>query len=120
MTDETTSTVAAGRSAPGSGEAATELGQRIVLENDRVRVWELTLEPGADTGMHRHDLDYLLVILEGDRVAGDGHPTSENFSGRRESAVTPGGVYYVPRGGVENAVNTGAQRYREIIIELKD
>ena len=118
MTDDTTKT--APTAAPTSTSVSTDLGQRIIMENERVRVWELTLEPGTDTGLHRHDLDYLLVILEGDRVAGDGDPTSENFSGRRESAVTPGGVYYVPRGGVENAVNTGAQRYREIIIELKD
>jgi hypothetical protein len=27
---------------------------------------------------------------------------------------------YLERGGVETAVNTGAEPYREIIIELKD
>lgn len=47
------------------GDVAT----KVLFENDRVRVWEMTLEPEARSELHRHDLDYLLVFLEGDRIA---------------------------------------------------
>ena len=43
------------------------VGTKLVLENDRVRVWELELEPGGKSDVHRHDLDYLIVQIEGDR-----------------------------------------------------
>src|SRR4029079_16208504 len=45
------------------------MGDEVVFENDRVRIWELTLPPGADSNIHQHELDYILVILGGDRVA---------------------------------------------------
>jgi len=93
---------------------------RIVLENERVRVWELELEPGEKSDVHRHDLDYLLVQLEGDRIAAIPEPdTSGKYKDYIEAAVTPGKVTYIERGGIETAVNVGQRRYREIVIELK-
>jgi len=42
------------------------VGTTLVLENDRVRVWEMDLEPGAKSAaLHRHDLDYVIVQIEG-------------------------------------------------------
>ena len=34
------------------GEVAT----KVLFENDRVRVWEMRLEPGESSPVHRHDL----------------------------------------------------------------
>jgi predicted metal-dependent enzyme (double-stranded beta helix superfamily) len=99
---------------------AIPLGQKLLVENDRVRVWEMTLAPGEHSGVHRHDLDYLTVILEGDRVAADGASPESKYQGRFEVDVHPGLVHFVDRGGVEDAVNTGTVPYREILIELKD
>ncbi|MEU6208086.1 cupin, partial [Micromonospora musae] len=31
------------------------VGQEIVYENDRVRVWHIRLEPGESQPLHRHD-----------------------------------------------------------------
>jgi hypothetical protein len=36
-----------------------------------------------------------------------------------EGTVEPGKTRYIHRGGIETAINVGARRYREILIELK-
>jgi len=96
------------------------VGTTLVLENDRVRVWELDLEPGARSDVHRHDLDYLLVQIEGERIAAVPEPDSAGaYTTYIEAACTPGKVSYITRGGIETAVNVGTRRYREILIELK-
>jgi hypothetical protein len=97
------------------------IGTEVVFENDRVRVWEMRLAPGEASAVHRHDLDYLLVLLEGDRIAAEPEPdTSGAFTEYLEAEVAPGAVVYVNRGGIETAKNVGNEPYREIIIELKD
>ncbi len=34
------------------------VGQRLLSENERVRVWEIRLKPGQRFGFHRHVLNY--------------------------------------------------------------
>jgi hypothetical protein len=97
------------------------MGDRIVFENDRVRIWEFELAPGADSNIHRHDHDYVLVILGGDRVAAAQEPDSgSTLPPYFEADVAPGQAVFVERGGIEIARNVGRVPYSEIIIELKD
>ncbi len=96
------------------------VGTKLLLDNDRVRVWELDLAPGAESDVHRHDLDYLIVQIEGDRIAAVPEPDSGGkYTEYIEVEATPGKVSYLTRGGIETAVNVGQRRYREILIELK-
>jgi len=99
------------------GDVATTL----LFENDRVKVWELALEPGECSDVHEHLHDYVLIQLEGDRIAGifedDTH--GEYPPGTVEGDVSYGNVFYTTKGGVETAKNTGRQPYREILVELK-
>jgi hypothetical protein len=37
-----------------------------------------------------------------------------------EADVIPGTAVHVPKGGVETAINIGAEPYYEIIVELKE
>jgi 5-deoxy-D-glucuronate isomerase len=98
-----------------------DIGTEVIFENDRVRIWDMRLEPGESSDVHRHDLDYILVLLSGDRIAAEPESDTEGpVTERIEAEVVPGATVYLTRGGVETAVNTGAQPYREIIIELKD
>ena len=98
------------------GDVAT----RLLFENDRVRVWEMDLAPGERSATHRHDLDYVLVQIEGDRIAADFEPdTVWTHRGHVEGTVEPGKTRFIGRGGIETAVNPGVRRYREILIELK-
>jgi quercetin dioxygenase-like cupin family protein len=95
-----------------------ELGQvadRVVFENERVRIWEMSLEPGESSDFHEHTLDYLLCVIEGESVDAD-------FEGGKsiQIPVQPGTTIFVPKGNREVAVNRSKVRYREVLIELKE
>jgi hypothetical protein len=99
------------------GDVAT----RLLFENDRVKIWEMVLEPGADGVLHRHDLDHILVQIDGDRMAVVPDPQTRGpYDEYLEAEVVPGQYFYVERGGIEVARNVGERTYHEILIELKD
>lgn len=102
-----------------------EIGTKKLFENDRVAVWEVRLDPGQQGALHEHQHDYVLVQIEGDRVAADISAEAKGaksaFAGQRlEGDVYPGKVIFVQKGSVETAVNIGAEPFYEILIELKD
>jgi quercetin dioxygenase-like cupin family protein len=102
-----------------AGAPLGRVGGRILLEDDDVRIWDLVLEPGEASDLHRHEHDYYLVIFEGDYVAAvspEGSP-GETFVGRVPAA---GNTVSIPKGAVEWAYNVGEKTYREIIVELKN
>jgi quercetin dioxygenase-like cupin family protein len=90
------------------------VANKLLFENELVRVWEMNLAPGERSDRHRHDLPYLLCVLEGSRVDAEveGH-------GRVELPVQPGSVFFVPPGATETAINASRENFREILIELK-
>jgi beta-alanine degradation protein BauB len=97
---------------------AAELGNvatQLLFENERVKVWEMRLEPGESSDLHRHTLDYLLYILEGTSIDAD-RPDGESA----RFAVEPGQIFFVRRGGTERAVNRSPTRFHELLIELKE
>jgi len=97
------------------------VGSRVLFENERVRVWEMKLAPGERSDVHRHDLDYLLVFLAGDRIRVEPEPDTQGpYTNELEFDVPVGHTVFVERGGVETAVNAGSEHYREILIELKE
>ena len=95
------------------------VGTQVLFEDDRVKIWEMILEPGEASDLHHHEHDYYLAIWSGDLVAGippKGSPI-EPFVG----IVPPqGNTVPVPKGGTEWALNVGEKTYKEILIELKD
>ena len=94
------------------------VASRVLVDNDRVTIWEMTLAPGEASPLHRHDRDYVIVLLEGDRIAAV--PGPDSTRGPRQAEVTLGRIAYLSRGESEWAVNTGKKPYRELLIELKD
>jgi beta-alanine degradation protein BauB len=96
------------------------IATRLLMENDRVKIWEMDLAPGEESAVHEHTMDYILVLLEGDRIAGVPEPDSAGpYNEYIEAEVEPGNYYYIEKGGIETARNIGKKRYREIAIELK-
>lgn len=94
------------------------VADHILYEDDDVRVWELTLEPGQASALHKHDHEYILIIDSGDLVAGippKDFPM-DFFVGKVPAA---GNTVRVPKGGIEWALNVGKKRYHEVLIELK-
>ncbi|HYA68181.1 MAG TPA: hypothetical protein VED63_05560 [Acidimicrobiales bacterium] len=97
-----------------------DIGSRVVYEDDAVRVWRLSLAPGEESAIHRHELDHLLVQVAGDRIAVVPEPETEGpFTEEMAADVVPGAVIHVSRGGVERARNVGERNSLEIIVELK-
>ena len=97
------------------------IADKVLFENDRVRIWELHLPPGAKGPAHRHDLDHILIQIDGDRMAVHPEPDTQGpYPDYLEADAFPGNVIYVERGGVEVAHNIGRRTYHEIIVELKD
>src|SRR5262249_30932807 len=92
------------------GDVAT----RLLFENELVRVWEMHLAPGERSDRHRHELPYLMCIVQGSRVDAEIEGT-----GRVEIPVQPGSVFFVPPGATETAINASDRVFREILIELK-
>ena len=43
------------------------VGNQLVSENERVRVWTIRLQPGERFGFHRHVLDYFWTSVSGGR-----------------------------------------------------
>lgn len=98
----------------GMGQIAT----KELFENERVRIWEMNLEPNEASDLHHHENDYLVILFEGDRIAAVPQPDSG-----KQPVVFPveiGNAVFVKKGGTEWAFNLGNKRYREILIELKE
>jgi beta-alanine degradation protein BauB len=96
---------------------ADEVGSKLLFENEKIRVWDLRLEPGQSTGLHRHMDDYCYVVigdgvLQGIGVDGDaGEPNP-----MRDGDVR---FRHVEGEDVHEAVNRGTTPWRNIIVELK-
>jgi quercetin dioxygenase-like cupin family protein len=43
------------------------VGTKLLSENERVRVWEIRLQPGERIGFHRHVLNYFWTCVTGGR-----------------------------------------------------
>jgi hypothetical protein len=93
----------------------------ILFENERVRIWDMSLKPGESTALHRHEFDYVQIELEGDKISGLIEPgAGGTYRESFEIDVNPGQWFWVDRGGFETAKNTGQKPYRGILIELKE
>ena len=102
-------------------QALGPIADKVIFENERVRIWELRLPAGVKGPVHRHDLDHVLIAISGDRVAVEPEPGSSGpYADYLEAEVVPGSAIYVTRGGLEAAHNVGRREFHEIIVELKD
>jgi quercetin dioxygenase-like cupin family protein len=90
------------------------IGNRIIFENEHVRVWELAVEPGKDKGMHRHDLPYVIVPMTGGDIE---IITIDGQSIRPKDVV--GEAIWREAGEVHNLHNRGAGIYRNVLVEIK-
>jgi quercetin dioxygenase-like cupin family protein len=87
-------------------------GARVILENDKVRVIELTVAPGASTGMHAHG-DHIIYFLA------PGEALQKNPDGTEEKRSLPAGHIEWGNPVSHDTVNRGSVASRTLIIELK-
>ena len=97
---------------------SSQVGSKLLFENERVRVWDLRLDPGESTGLHRHTDDYLYVVIGG----GDLQGVSDDGSKRPVENMADGEVRFRNIDGedIHEAINAGDKPWRNIIVELKD
>jgi quercetin dioxygenase-like cupin family protein len=97
---------------------SSEVGTRLLFENDRVRVWDLCLAPGESTGLHRHTDDYFFVVVgDGILQAGDDKGNKKQARAMRDGEVR---FSEVPGENIHEATNVGDTPWRNIVVELKD
>ena len=93
-----------------------EIGTRVLLKNSRVRVWEVSLQPGEAQGWHLHHNPYVVLCLSTSPCHMDwldGLPA-------RELNETVGGSVYRPVSPVHMLTNDGTALYLNRLIEILD
>jgi beta-alanine degradation protein BauB len=86
----------------------------VFIDNDRTRVTEWRFAPGASTGWHRHEFDYVVVPLL------DGKLQLSTGGDEVQVAELCAGVPYFRQVGVEHDVtNVNSFEYAFIEVEFK-
>lgn len=96
------------------GTELGEIGDDVVFENDSVRVWRLSLEPGEIQAWHQHHLPYVVLPLtEGQNVM--------RFADGRERATVekPGEALWREPGEPHELENTSTWTYSNMLVEIK-
>ena len=101
-------------------EPTEQVGTRLLFENERVRVWDLALEPNDWLEKHIHRDDFLFVVLNGGELK---HVDPQNPANDRAVSYQDDLVVFREageNGTVHNRlVNVGDAPYRNLVIELK-
>jgi hypothetical protein len=103
-----------------TSEPTDPVGTRLMFENDRVRVWDLSLAPGESFAEHVHGLDYLLIVESGSllRFVDPDQPEGHRDVQYADDQVTFRAVD--PAGKLDRQLtNVGTKRHRNFIVELK-
>jgi hypothetical protein len=92
-----------------------EVGQKILLENEFIRVWEVRLDPGQTHDFHIHDHPYLVVSL------GGGDNEIETIFGKKILTQEPLGsfVFINEMRAVHRLTNKSNVTYLSRLIEIK-
>jgi quercetin dioxygenase-like cupin family protein len=85
----------------------------VQIDNDRVKVTEWRFAPGAETGWHRHAMDYVVVPQT------TGALLLETAEGSVTSQLTSGVAYARSVGVEHNVINGGDGEFVFVEIELK-
>ena len=118
-------------------EVSNDVGTQVLFEYDKVKVWNLILEPGEASPVHFHKYPCVIVHLEGLEL----QYHSRNDPGFGDNDVSQGllneSQVNAPYGTIQNrkyqfgeanyrlpdkhyVVNNGSETYKNIIVEIKD
>tara|TARA_B100000579_G_C22812420_1_gene845976 strand:+ start:1245 stop:1583 length:339 start_codon:yes stop_codon:yes gene_type:complete len=108
-----------------------EVGTTKVYENEKIIVWEFTLEPGEETPLHEHKNDYIFYIQNGSKLQVFGE--KGNDLGTLDATTGSVFAFKVENGYLvstdeknlrvpvtHTAKNVGTSNYKEILVETKN
>src|SRR5271163_3802969 len=103
------------KAAAAHGVQLGEVGQKILFENEFIRMWEVRLDPGQTIDFHIHFHPYLVVSL------GGGENEIELISGKKISTEEPIGsfVFINEMREVHRLTNKSDVAYFSRLIEIK-
>ena len=98
------------------GEVSRDVGNELLFENDRIRVWSMTLEPGESCEYHRHDHDYVYCYTTPSRIAVHRSGEADTVREYDKHFVQ----YTAVGGGIEHRItNVNDIPHNQILIEFK-
>ena len=99
-----------------TSEISTNIGTELLFENDRVRVWNMVLQPGEESPLHRHEGDYIFVYTTPSRITafreGQEPITNEHDDGYVQYTEVGSGIVHKIR-------NDAQETHRQILVEIK-
>ena len=92
-----------------------EIATNVIFENEKVKIWNLIVDPGEKSDWHMHKRDYLTIVLEG------GGLTVEYDDGTSEVCQPLQGSWkYHDTHMIHRVVNNTDKTYKNLLIELKE
>lgn len=101
--------------APGGANLTKEPGREPVLENERVRVFRVTLEPGQSGPMHTHTVPILAIAL----TSAELEVTTEGKAQPERVKRPEGNVLWRSEAVTHLIKNVGKTRYEGVDVEFK-
>ena len=100
-------------------EPTTQVGTRVLFENERVRIWDLALAPGESLAKHIHRTDYFYIVVSGGliRFADPDNPADYQDVQFADDQVE---FLDIGAGKVDNRLtNIGPKPHRNFVVEFK-
>ena len=85
----------------------------VQVDDDRVRVTEWRFPPGAATGFHRHEMDYVVVPMTTGRLL------LQTSDGENTANLTAGQAYAKQAGVEHDVVNVNEYDFVFVEVEIK-
>jgi hypothetical protein len=97
-----------------AGSRTDAAGYTLAIDNERVRIWRLVLEPGQSAGAITQTAPGIRVVVDGGEIA-------ESVPGQADRGMAPrlGEFYWQEPGAARTVRNTGTTRIEFVEIELK-
>ena len=96
----------------GGDVGAGEVGEKKLVDNDRVLVMEYVFPPGFKGDEHEAPVDEFAYVLDGEFAV--------LTRGKGKSVVKKGQVEWAPKGAVHYSVNESRRPARVLVVLLKE
>lgn len=91
-----------------------DIATTVLFENDKVKIWNLIVEPGESSDWHMHERDYVTVCVEGGGLDAE---YEDGTTGKGSTGV--GDWTYHGDHQVHQVTNNTGRRFKNVLIELK-